>query len=293
MLTNTQDLWQQLYQTAFSESAAEQFWLAAYQSRLAERQGVAIEHVHVNWQRALVARRQTEANWRLGRCVQRSRSVPESCYFNRKWSPILFTPNEILLQDGINDVLYAASVTPSGVARTPATILLAGEAKVNSRAKISGFGGRSTLLHAANSLQRSFKLWTYELSGQLTRELCQNAYNFHRNGRWILAYSETPDDLFRGSSVHWTLLDADGEIPPCRLTELCVFGYKEYAADRAPEEQHDVVEVMFEHDAGKIHPKNREKQSENMSRSHTRTLSTNMLNLTGGYGSLNGIVMRA
>ncbi|RKP06856.1 hypothetical protein THASP1DRAFT_31332 [Thamnocephalis sphaerospora] len=251
VLANAQSLWKRLYQATFSEAASERFWLTAYQSRLARSQKTSFEHVHVDWRRALIARMQTEANWRLGRCVQRSCLMHESRQQHKSWSLAKFTPNELLLRNCTSRVLHAIPTTAVNVAYTPLPILL-DDASSDEQiaANIYDAGDRCALLYARMSHQLGLRLWVRRSIDGPAHKLAQGVVGLDKCGRWVLAFQEVYCTLDAEIKSHWLLLDAEGDFPPQHLIALDAFDYKEYAAGRvsdADAEDTEIAAILGQH----------------------------------------------
>ncbi|RKP09723.1 hypothetical protein THASP1DRAFT_28493 [Thamnocephalis sphaerospora] len=240
MLVNAQNLWQRLYYAAFSNSAAERFWIDAYRARLAGSAGLDAGRVRINWRCAILARRQTEINWRLGHSVRRSCSVPKSLHSDKDWLPRGFTPYELLLSNC--RMPYTVSATAVDATHVPSLVLL-DDASTEEQAEAYVYDtNEHCLLLCTWALQPGSPLWARQLTGGPVRKLTHRAYIADKRGRWVIACQDVSNLAGREAPAHWLLLDADGEYRPYRLKALDAFDFGEYAVDPALDADQEDIE---------------------------------------------------
>ncbi|RKP04818.1 hypothetical protein THASP1DRAFT_33371 [Thamnocephalis sphaerospora] len=241
-LANAQRLWRQLYYATFSGYATEVFWLAVYRARLAKGTEIGDQPVDINWRRAVVARRQTEMNWRLGRSTVRSCFVPESQGAESDWVTSGFTPYELLLRSCNSDMPYTVPVTAVDTREAPLLIQLDDASdEEQSGAYIYTVGDHCVLL-STRQLQSGTPLWARRLTGGSTQRLAQGGSVIDRRGRWALVYQSVYGGPGDRIPLHRLLLDMNGQYPPCRLKMLETFDFEEYRIDSTVDVENEQIE---------------------------------------------------
>ncbi|RKP06854.1 hypothetical protein THASP1DRAFT_24898 [Thamnocephalis sphaerospora] len=240
-LGNTQNLWQQLYRANFPESAAEQFWLTAYRTRLADDTKADLERVIINWRHALSARMQTERNWRIGRSVRRSYLQRGHQCIAHDWIHLGFTPCEVLLKSRVDRMMYAMSATPTRATPAPSPILMLGAfSREQTGAYIHAVSDHGILLKT-NAAESGPCGWVRQLTSDPAVRLPRSGTLVDERGRWVLAWQAAQSDDI---AARWMLLDLKEEFLPCHLTALDIFDHDDYAIDPLSAGEEDVAQDL-------------------------------------------------
>ncbi|RKP08308.1 hypothetical protein THASP1DRAFT_29882 [Thamnocephalis sphaerospora] len=220
ILANEQSLWQRMYYATFSGDTAELFWLETYRAHMAERTGVDAGQVQLDWRHAILMRRQTEANWRAGQCVQRACRVVKTQGARETWSPTEFTPYELLLSNSASGMLYAAAAMEDDAVCEPFQVQIDGEPSEETLgACVCSVTSRCALLYTWSLRQKGSHLWARRLTGGPAWKLAQGAMLIDQRDRWVLVRQT----MHRTTPARWLLLDTEREAVPYHLAVLDAF----------------------------------------------------------------------